>query len=192
MTLKAIVILGMGTFGLTLWNPGGTTAAATAAVDPLAEIYQRAKNEGVVSIWSLNAEEMRWIPAAFEKSSEKNHKLALHVDVNDPEVMKLALNNARNAHDLYTEWGEKVAIEIVAYSQGFHMLREDTSPVKERIKLISETSPSISFAACGNTRANMSRTEKKEIPLISQATVVSSGVVRVMELQEQGWSYVRP
>ena len=38
----------------------------------------------------------------------------------------------------------------------------------------------------------MSRVENKEIPLISQATVVSSGVVRVMELQEQGWSYVRP
>ena len=29
--------------------------------------------------------------AAYEKSSEKHHKLAIHVDVNDPEVMKLAL-----------------------------------------------------------------------------------------------------
>jgi uncharacterized protein len=27
---------------------------------------------------------------------------------------------------------------------------------------------------------------------LSQASVVKSGVVRVMELQEQGWSYVRP
>jgi hypothetical protein len=26
----------------------------------------------------------------------------------------------------------------------------------------------------------------------AQATVVKSGVVRVMELQEQGWTYVRP
>ena len=34
--------------------------------------------------------------------------------------------------------------------------------------------------------------ENKKIPLVSQATVVPSGVVRVMELQEQGWSYVRP
>jgi intracellular sulfur oxidation DsrE/DsrF family protein len=28
--------------------------------------------------------------------------------------------------------------------------------------------------------------------LIAEATVVPSGVVRLMELQEQGWSYVRP
>jgi hypothetical protein len=41
------------------------------------------------------------------------------------------------------------------------MLRDDTSPVKERIKSLAETSRSISFAACGNTRANMSRAEKK-------------------------------
>jgi intracellular sulfur oxidation DsrE/DsrF family protein len=38
----------------------------------------------------------------------------------------------------------------------------------------------------------MSRTENKEIALISEAAVVKSGVVRVMELQEQGWAYVKP
>ena len=38
----------------------------------------------------------------------------------------------------------------------------------------------------------MSKAESKEIQLISEAKVVKSGVVRVMELQEQGWTYVRP
>ena len=38
----------------------------------------------------------------------------------------------------------------------------------------------------------MSKAENKKIALLSQATVVKSGVVRVMELQEQGWAYVRP
>jgi uncharacterized protein len=28
--------------------------------------------------------------------------------------------------------------------------------------------------------------------LISEAKIVPSGVVRVMELQEQGWTYVKP
>jgi intracellular sulfur oxidation DsrE/DsrF family protein len=30
------------------------------------------------------------------------------------------------------------------------------------------------------------------IALVAEATVVPSGVVRLMELQEQGFSYVRP
>jgi intracellular sulfur oxidation DsrE/DsrF family protein len=38
----------------------------------------------------------------------------------------------------------------------------------------------------------MSKAENKDIPIIPQANLVKSGVVRVMELQEQGWSYVKP
>jgi len=38
----------------------------------------------------------------------------------------------------------------------------------------------------------MSKAESKEIRLISEAKIVPSGVVRVMELQEQGWTYVKP
>jgi len=123
---------------------------------------------------------------------KKAHRLILQVNTNEPAVMNLALNNAANAEQHYKSIGEKIQIEIVAFGPGLNMLRDDTSPVKERIKSLAETSRSISFSACDNTRANMSRAEQKEIPLISQATVVSSGVVRVMELQEQGWSYVRP
>ena len=125
-------------------------------------------------------------------AEKKAHRLILQVNSNEPAVMNLALNNAANAEQHYKSIGEPVQIEIVTFGPGLNMLRDDTSPVKERIKSLAETSRSISFAACGNTRTNMSRAEQKEIPLVSQATVVSSGVVRVMELQEQGWSYVRP
>jgi intracellular sulfur oxidation DsrE/DsrF family protein len=38
----------------------------------------------------------------------------------------------------------------------------------------------------------MHKAENKEVPLIPEAQVVKSGVVRVMELQERGWTYVKP
>jgi intracellular sulfur oxidation DsrE/DsrF family protein len=122
----------------------------------------------------------------------KSHRLILQVNANDPAMMNLALNNATNVMQYYKDLGEDVKVDIVAYGPGLHMLRDDTSPVKARIKTISESTPSISFEACGNTRENMTKVESKEIPLISEAKVVKSGVVRVMELQEQGWSYVKP
>ena len=125
-------------------------------------------------------------------ADEKVHHLILQVNTNDPAIMNLALNNATNVTQYYKDLGEKVTIEIVTFGPGLHMLRDDTSPVKARIKAISESTPSISFAACGNTRENMSKVESKEIPLIAEAKIVKSGVVRVMELQEQGWSYVKP
>lgn len=123
---------------------------------------------------------------------KKSHHLILQVNTNDPAMMNLALNNATNVEQYYKSIGEKVEIEIVTFGPGLHMLRDDTSPVKDRIKTIAEKMPSISFMACGNTRANMTKAEEKEVPLVPQATMVKSGVVRVMELQEQGWSYLRP
>ena len=66
------------------------------------------------------------------------------------------------------------------------------APGQARIQVFALSSPEISFKACGNTRENMSKVEGKEIPLISEAKIVKSGVVRVMELQEQGWTYVKP
>jgi uncharacterized protein len=118
----------------------------------------------------------------------KPHRLILQVNSNEPAMMNLALNNATNYKDL----GENVHIDVVTFGPGLHMLRDDTSPVKARIKAISESTPSISFEACSNTRENMGRAESKEIPLISEARIVKSGVVRVMELQENGWTYVKP
>jgi hypothetical protein len=92
----------------------------------------------------------------------------------------------------YSEIGQKVEIEVVAFGPGLHMLRDDTSPVKARIKSMSETMPSLTFSACGSTHENMTTVDAKEIPLISQAQVTRLGGVRLLELQERGWSYLRP
>ncbi len=130
--------------------------------------------------------------AARPAADKKAHHLVLQVNTNEPAIMNLALNNATNVAQYYKDLGEKVTIEVVTFGPGLHMLRDDTSPVKARIKAITESIPAISFKACGNTQENMHKAENKEIPLIPEAKVVKSGVVRVMELQEHGWTYVRP
>ncbi len=122
----------------------------------------------------------------------QSHRLVVQVDVNDPAIMNLALNNISNTVQHYSEIGQKVEVELVAFGPGLHMLRDDTSPVKARIESMSMTMPEVAFSACGNTKENMAKTEAKEIPLIAQAKVTKSGVVRLMERQEQGWSYLRP
>jgi len=129
---------------------------------------------------------------AATTKKKRPHRLAIQVNVNDPAVMNLALNNVSNVAQYYKQLGQQVDIEVVAFGPGLHMLRDDTSPVKARIKTMSETMPQLSFAACGNTRDNMAKVEASDIPLISQAKVVKSGVVQLMELQEQGWTYLRP
>ncbi|MBV8409911.1 MAG: DsrE family protein [Alphaproteobacteria bacterium] len=130
--------------------------------------------------------------AVTQDVAKKTHRLVLQVDTNDPVMMNLALNNATNVEQYYKSVGEPVEIEIVAFGPGLHMLRADTSPVKDRIESIANRTRAISFMACGNTQENMHKAENKGVPLVSQATLVKSGVVRIMELQEQGWTYIRP
>jgi intracellular sulfur oxidation DsrE/DsrF family protein len=124
----------------------------------------------------------------------KSHRVSIQVDQNDPQVMNLALNNATNIIEYYRGKNEDVDVDIVTYGPGLHMLRDDTSPVKDRIKRLKELAfpGKIQFSACNNTKQNMEKAEGKAVPIISDATLVPSGVVRLMELQEQGWSYVRP
>ncbi len=130
--------------------------------------------------------------ARSSTAKTKDHSLILQVNTNDPAAMNLALNNAMNVTQYYKDLGEKVKIEVVAFGPGLHMLREDTSPVKARIETMALSSPEVSFKACGNTQENMRKAENREIPIIPQAQVVKSGVVRVMQLEEQGWTYVKP
>lgn len=126
------------------------------------------------------------------EEENKLHRLAVQISTGNPVNMNLALNNVVNAAHEYTAVGEKIEVEVVAYGPGLHMLRDDTSPVKARVKSISESMPYVSFIACGNTQESMKKAENKEIPLVPQAKVVKSGVVHLMELEEKGWSYIRP
>lgn len=122
----------------------------------------------------------------------KVHKLALQISDNTPEKMNAVLNVAANVSRHYSGKGEEVEIEIVAFNAGMHMLRDDTSPVKDRIANSVKSLPNITFKACKNTMDAMERNEGKPVKLVPNVDVVEAGVTRLIELSESGWTIVRP
>lgn len=122
----------------------------------------------------------------------KVHHVAVHVNQNDPMVMNMALNNVQNLTNYYASQGDTAMVEIVAYGPGLNMLIPGKSPVADRISAMSLENDKLSFSACGNTLRKMSEKAGKDIALMEEAKVVPSGVVRLVELQEQGFAYVRP
>ena len=143
----------------------------------------------VVSAGLFAGQAMNAVPAF---AADAVHKVAIHVDENDSARINMALNNVKNIKQYYDSIGQAVQIEVVAYGPGLHMLRADTSPVKDRISALSLEVGGLIFSGCGNTKAGMSKAEGKEIELLPEARVVPSGVIRLVELQEDGYSYVRP
>lgn len=126
------------------------------------------------------------------QAAEHVHRLALQISDNDPDKMNAVLNVAGNVVRYYDEKGEEVEVRIVAFNAGLHMLRDDTSPVKERLASFSQSMPMVGFDACENTRQAMAKKEGKEPPIMSFAESVPSGVVQLIALGEEGWTIVRP
>ena len=50
----------------------------------------------------------------------------------------------------------------------------------------------ITFSACGNTMKKAEKKSGKMPVLLEGVTQVPAGVARIMDLQEQGYAYVRP
>ncbi|MGB0083917.1 MAG: hypothetical protein WBP94_00890 [Rhodomicrobiaceae bacterium] len=119
-------------------------------------------------------------------------KVVVQVDENDPKIMNLALNNVQNLLAYEKQNGKKVQVEIVTYGPGLNMLRADTSPVKDRISALALENPDIQFSACGNTLEGMTKHEGKKPPLVSEAKLVPAGIARIVELEKQGYAYIRP
>ena len=132
------------------------------------------------------------LPLAAPTSAMEKHRLALQISDNDPAKMNAVLNVAANVSKYYSDKGDEVEIEIVAFNAGLNMLRTDKSPVLDRLKSFKQGMPNVSFMACENTLAAMTRHEGKEPPLVDNAARVPAGVVTLMELAEKGWTIVRP
>jgi intracellular sulfur oxidation DsrE/DsrF family protein len=119
-------------------------------------------------------------------------RLALQISDNDPQKMNAVLNVAANVSRHYSDLGQEIEIEIVAFNAGLHMLRADTSPVADRIVNFAASMDNVKFDACMNTVAGMTKKEGKEPPLLEFANRVPAGVVTLMELDRAGWTIIRP
>jgi uncharacterized protein len=129
---------------------------------------------------------------ASSQNTPKLHKMVIQVSRDDMEGMNLALGNAINANTLYKSRGEQFQVEIVAYGPGIKIFRSDSSPVKDRLVQVKREIPGIVYSMCGNAKAAAEKREGHEVLPLPDVGVVPAGVVRVAELQEQGYVYIRP
>lgn len=130
--------------------------------------------------------------SATASAEARIHKLALQISDNSAEKMNVVLNVAANTARYYSDKGEEVEIEIVAFNAGLHMLRADTSAVKERIASFQKSMTNVAFKACKNTMDGMAKAEGKPVPLIADIDTVPSGVTHLIARSEEGWTIVRP
>jgi len=125
--------------------------------------------------------------SSLAQAGDIKNKLVIQVSTDDPRTQKIALNNAANLQKLYGM--DNVVIEIVAYGPGLGLLTEKSGQASRVTSLALQD---IHFSACGNTMQKVSKKTGKMPKLLEGVDQVTAGVARIMELQQQGYAYIRP
>lgn len=124
------------------------------------------------------------IAPVHAQQNAARQKVVLQMSDSEPAKWNLALNNARN---IQADLGAgNVEIEIVAYGPGIGMLKAD-SVVGNRVD--EALASGVKVMACENTMRNQKLAKGDMLPKVGY---VPSGVVELMQKQQQGWAYIRP
>jgi intracellular sulfur oxidation DsrE/DsrF family protein len=114
------------------------------------------------------------------------HRVVIHVNSADVSVQRGALNNISN---LYQELGaDQLTVEVVAHGAGLQLLLKDKTALAQELRAL-KTQYGVHFTACSNTMKAMRLTRGD---LVEEVGDTVPAIVRLMERQEQGWSYIKP
>ena len=120
------------------------------------------------------------------ETSQGPHRVVMHLNSGDEKVQRGALNNIRN---LYQEVGrEHVLVELVVHGAGLTLLTKKDSTLAPELAQL-KTAYDVEFTACSNTMKAQGLTRAD---LLDQVDRTVPAMVRLMELQEQGWVYIKP
>ena len=120
-------------------------------------------------------------PAA--KADDK-HRIVFHVTDGDATKWNIVLNNAGNVQDALGK--DKVIIEIVTHGPGINMLKAESTVAP---RLAQALDRNVGLYACEFTMRQAKVTKADMYAGISYAP---SGVTRIIQRQEEGWTYLRP
>ncbi len=119
---------------------------------------------------------------------QRTHKIVIHVDSKGAKTQKIVLKNVTNLVKSYGE--DHVKIEVVAYGPGLSLLMNG-KPNSATVQAMA-AEDYIRFSACNNTIQKIIRETGQAPDLIDGVVVVPSGAARIIDLEEDGYVYIKP
>lgn len=129
--------------------------------------------------------------AAHLKENPKKHRIVYQLADASVDYAKWVVgNNIRQHVAGVGGWQNVDAVELVVFGPALKLFVKDSIDPALKRALDALQEHGMVFGACGNTMKNFSITAEQ---LPAKSTILSQGgVVRIMELQEAGYSYLRP
>jgi len=127
---------------------------------------------------------------AHLKENPRKHRIVYQLDEAGLDKAKFVVGNIRNHVSGVGGWQNIESLELVVHGPALKLFVQSSidPALKQTLEMLQEQG--MTFGACGNTMKNFSIT-LEQLPRGSLA-LPQGGVVRIMELQELGYSYLRP
>ena len=114
------------------------------------------------------------------------YKAVFHVDQKNEQVFNLALNNVINLLSAIPGQEYDLIVLLNGPAVGL-MASEEAIPFVERIQELA--AKGVCFHVCDNA---LKRFEVSRDSLIVQSQVIPAGIVGLIDLQNQGFAYIKP
>lgn len=123
---------------------------------------------------------------AQQAPSERQHRVVMHLNSGDQKVQLGALKNIRH---LYQEVGrDRLQLELVVHGAGLTLFTKSATAFGQDLAQL-KAEYGVLFTACSNTMKTMKIVREDLIPEVGDT---APAMVRLMERQEEGWSYIKP
>lgn len=124
--------------------------------------------------------------AQMPMTRDPGHRVVFHLNSADEQIQKGLLNNITN---LYEALGQDVLrVEVVAHGSGLSLLSKKGSRFAGEVARLKQQY-GVQFTACSNTMKAQGLAREH---LLDQVDRTVPAIVRLMELREEGWSYIKP
>lgn len=128
--------------------------------------------------------------AAHLKESPGKHKIVYHLNEPGVDKAKFVLGNIANHIKGVGGWKNIEALELVVHGPALKTFVTRTMDPGVKRMLDALQTQGMGFGACGNTM-KVFNIRLEELP-DGTTHLPQGGVVRVMELQDRGYAYIRP
>ena len=127
---------------------------------------------------------------AHLKENPRKHRIVYQLDEAGLDKAKFVVGNIRNHVSGVGGWQNIESLELVVHGPALKLFVQSSidPALKQTLEMLQEQG--MTFGACGNTMKNFSITTE-QLPHGS-LVLPQGGVVRLMELQEHGYIYLRP
>jgi intracellular sulfur oxidation DsrE/DsrF family protein len=128
--------------------------------------------------------------ASHLKEQPKKHKVVYHLSEAGVDKARFVLGNIENNIEGVGGWQNIEALELVVHGPALKNFLTKTMDPDLKKTLERLQAQGVGFEACGNTMKALHIT-LDQLPAGAHH-LPQGGVVRIMELEEQGYAYIRP